>query len=103
MCGPDERADGTVVVMESIAIAVLTGDQPADVFSTEYLLPTGKKNKIAGYIHAVIHSMKFRKWFLDDQVTQAAGGACTGLSLDGLLEIKSKCRSPRKGPPSGRS
>ena len=93
LCQPDEWQEGTVAVMESMAIALLTGDKAADSFSTEYILPRGRRS--CGYVHATITSMKFKKWFLDDQVTQAAGGASTALSLEGLLDIKSKCRSPR--------
>ena len=90
---PDEWQEGIAMVVESMAVAILAGDTPADAFSLDYLVPKARRS--AGYIHGAITSMKFKKWFLDDLVTQASGGASTGLSLDGLLQIKSKCSSIR--------
>ena len=89
---PEEISEATVVVVESIALAILAG-RLGEEFTGDMLVP--KARKTIGFVHVQITSMKFKKWFLEDLITQAAGGACSALSLAGLFEIKKHLFSPR--------
>ena len=93
-CASDECKDAFVVVMESMGVALLSGDAVENDFSVEVLVP--KDRSEAGFVKSCITKRKFHKWFLDEQLTNAASGASSALSTEGLMLIKAKCSSPRK-------
>ena len=93
LCTRDEWVDGAVAITEGMAVAMLSGDKTGDVFSSVYVVPL---YKAPGFAHACIYKMKFTKWFVDDLLTQSASGACTGLSVEGITQIKSHCHSDRQ-------
>ncbi len=93
-CGREEWLDAAANMMESIAVAILSGDCNAEEFTGDYLVP--KARRAIGYVQSSITKTKFLKWFLDEQMTLAAGGARSGaISPAGLLAMKDKCFSPR--------
>ena len=92
-CDPNEWKDSFEVLMESMAVSLLSGDAVADDFSVDFLVP--KARRLAGYVQGVITKRKFFKWFMEEQLTTAASGATSVLSTSGLMAIKDKCSSPR--------
>ena len=93
ICSPNEWEEGAAMVLEGIGIAILTKESEGEKFTGDYLVPKARRS--VGFVQGVVTAMKFKKWFLDDQVTQAAGGACSGLSVPGLIAIKKMFASPR--------
>jgi hypothetical protein len=95
ICQPDEWKEGAAIIFDSMAVSVLSGDQSSDAFNTDFLAPVGRRGAGVGYAQTMLTAMKFKKWFMDDIMTQAASGASTGLTLEGLMKLKGKCASMR--------
>ena len=87
-CDTNEWTDSLEVLMESIAVALLSGDAVVDDFSVDFLVP--KARRLAGYVKGIITKRKFFKWFMEEQLTTAASGATSVLSTSGLMAIKDK-------------
>ena len=93
-CEPEEYQDCLVALMESIGVALLSGNKGPEDLSTILLVPEVRRG--AGYVRGLITKRKFFKWFLDEQISTAASGASSAVSVVGLSAIKEACLSPRK-------
>jgi hypothetical protein len=95
LCSPDEWKDSVVAIMESMGVALTTGDAFEEDFSGDFLVPRVRTSRQSGYVASIMTKRKFFKWFIDEQISAAASGASSALSTQGLVAIKNKCSSPR--------
>ena len=93
VCGNDEWQDAASAVMEFIAIAILSGEKPAETWTGDFLVPKLKRQ--VGYVQTAVVKRKFQKWFMDDICTKAASGACASLTTAGVTLIRRKCLSAK--------
>jgi len=90
---PDEKLDHAIALMESIAVQILSGLDP-DTFTIQHLV--GASSRHTGYIHGIIQTMRFIKWFMDDLMQRALSDNCTTVSVQGVNKINVECISYRK-------
>jgi hypothetical protein len=77
--------------MESVAVDLLAHEFNADESMTDYFVRSrGGK----GYLQSPNSKRKFVKWFVDEQLYQAASGESDIITSDGMANIIRICASP---------
>ena len=71
---------------------ILIGKDP-DTFCTKYLVGATRHS---GYLHGIVATLRFVKWFLDEQMKKALCVDCKTVSVQGLNKITVECSSYRK-------
>jgi hypothetical protein len=93
ICAPEELHDACRMVMECMAVSILSGDEEADNFTVEYVVPKEKMQK--GFVHTCGRKLAFNRWLLDFASNQAASGATNGaVTCDGVSAIRRTCFFP---------
>ena len=91
ICIRDDCVDAVVSIVEAIAIAILSGDKNAEDFSNSYMVPSTRRG--IGFVHVVVHRLKFNTCFFEALLTSASDGTCPLLSVAGILLLKGVCKS----------
>ena len=93
ICPGEDLHDACRMVMESIGVAILSGDEAADNFVIDFLTP--KEGKKKGYVHTSVRKMGFKNYIIKDAESQAQSGATNGaLTCEGVSNVRSKFSSP---------
>ena len=93
ICPSEDLHDACRMVMESIGVAILSGDETADNFTVDFLTPKEAKKK--GYVHISVRKMGFKNYIIKDAESQAQSGATNGaLTCEGVSNVRSKFSSP---------
>jgi hypothetical protein len=89
---PDEWNEMFAFVMETVGVALASGDAKEDAFTVDWLVGTRTK---AGFCQSTITKRKFIKWFVDEHMHNAASGAGSVVSLGGAAAAKATFDSPK--------
>ena len=89
---PDELSEMCAFVMESFGVALICGDTKEEDLTIEWL--AGSKTEV-GFCQTQIAKSKLIKYFIEEQMEDAARGATGMMSPDAVVKIKSGFSSPK--------